>query len=147
MAYQAIRVEKLTPIIGAEVHGVDLSKTLDERTFKEIHEALTENQVIFFRDQHLTVDQHKAFGRLFGELVVHPAELGGVVMAGEAALLGDLVERRGAEHRALVDPAFRAMIEAAGVTLVSFTGAPVPACPISVQAGRRSAEKSATAPP
>jgi taurine dioxygenase len=73
MAYQAIRVEKLTPIIGAEVHGVDLSKALDERTFKEIHEALTENQVLFFRDQHLTIDQHKAFGRLFGDLVVHPA--------------------------------------------------------------------------
>jgi taurine dioxygenase len=73
MAYQAIRVEKLTPIIGADVHGVDLSQPLDERTLKEVHEALTENQVIFFRDQHLTVDQHKAFGRLFGELVVHPA--------------------------------------------------------------------------
>ena len=73
MTYQAIRVEKLTPHIGAEVHGVDLSKSLDERTFKEIHEALTENQVIFFRDQHLTPEQHKAFGRLFGELVVHPA--------------------------------------------------------------------------
>jgi hypothetical protein len=73
MAYQAIRVAKLTPIIGAEVHGVDLSQPLDERTFKEIHEALTENQVIFFRDQHLTIDQHKAFGRLFGDLAVHPA--------------------------------------------------------------------------
>jgi taurine dioxygenase len=73
MTYQAIRVEKLTPLIGAEVHGVDLSKPLDERTFKEIHEALIENQVIFFRDQHLTPDQQKAFGRLFGELHMHPA--------------------------------------------------------------------------
>jgi taurine dioxygenase len=73
MAYQAIRVEKLTPIIGAEVHGVDLSQPLDERTGKEIHEALTDNQVIFFRDQHLTPLQHKAFGKLFGDLVVHPA--------------------------------------------------------------------------
>ena len=75
MAYQAIRVEKLTPIIGAEVHGVDLSKPLDERTFKEIHEALTDNQVIFFRDQHLTVDQHKAFGRLFGVVVGRVVEV------------------------------------------------------------------------
>jgi taurine dioxygenase len=66
-------VEKLTPIIGGEVHGVDLSRPLDERTFKEVHAALTENQVIFFRDQRLTVEQHKAFGRLFGELAVHPA--------------------------------------------------------------------------
>jgi taurine dioxygenase len=73
MAYQAIQVEKLTPLIGAEVRGVDLSLPLDERTFKEIHEALIDNQVIFFRDQHLTVEQHTAFGRLFGDLVVHPA--------------------------------------------------------------------------
>ena len=73
MSYQAIRVEKLTPLIGAEILGPDLSKPIDERTFKEIHEALTDNGVIFFRDQHLTPDQHKAFGRLFGELHMHPA--------------------------------------------------------------------------
>ena len=39
----------------------------------EIHRALAENSVIFFRDQHLSQDQHLAFGRLFGELHIHPA--------------------------------------------------------------------------
>jgi taurine dioxygenase len=39
----------------------------------EIHRALAENLVIFFRDQHLTQDQHLAFGRKFGELHIHPA--------------------------------------------------------------------------
>jgi taurine dioxygenase len=73
MGYQAIRVEKLTPHVGAEVHQVDLSRPLDERTFKEIHDALIDNGVVFFRDQHLTPDQQKAFGRLFGELHIHPA--------------------------------------------------------------------------
>ena len=73
MAYQSIQIEKLTPHIGGEIHGVDLSQPLDERTFKEIHDALIEHQVIFFRDQILTPEQHKAFGRLFGELHVHPA--------------------------------------------------------------------------
>ena len=73
MSYQAIRVEKLTPIIGAEVHGVDLSQPLDERTLKDVHDALIDNGVIFFRDQHLTPEQQKDFGRLFGELHVHPA--------------------------------------------------------------------------
>ena len=29
--------------------------------------------MIFFRDQHITPDQHLAFGRLFGDLHVHPA--------------------------------------------------------------------------
>jgi taurine dioxygenase len=73
MTYAAIQVQKLTPHIGAEIAGADLSRPLDERTFKEIHAALVDNGVIFFRDQHLTPDQQKDFGRLFGELHVHPA--------------------------------------------------------------------------
>ena len=78
MAYQAISVQKLTPAIGAEIQGVDLSQPLDERTFKEIHDVLVDTGVIFFRDQHLTPEQQKAFGRLFGELVAHPAAPAGV---------------------------------------------------------------------
>ena len=73
MAYVSIQVDKLTPHTGAEIRGVDLSQPLDERTFKEIHDALIDSGVIFFRDQHLTPEQHKAFGRLFGELHMHPA--------------------------------------------------------------------------
>src|SRR5439155_17878393 len=71
--YETIGVEKLTPIIGAEISGVDLASSLSNRTMDEIHRALAENLVIFFRDQHITPDQHLAFGRLFGELHVHPA--------------------------------------------------------------------------
>jgi taurine dioxygenase len=73
MTYTAIQVQKLTPHAGAEIHGVDLARPLDEPTFKEIHAALIEHGVIFFRDQDLTPDQQKAFGRLFGELHLHPA--------------------------------------------------------------------------
>src|ERR1700683_3030196 len=72
MAYQTIEVTKLTPHIGAEIAGVDLSRPLGNQQFQEVHDALMENLVIFFRDQRLTYDQHKAFGRLFGELAVHP---------------------------------------------------------------------------
>src|SRR5271168_3525538 len=71
--YDTITVDKLTPIIGGEIGGVDLSRPLGNRTLDEIHRALAENLVIFFRDQHLTEDQHVAFGRLFGDLHVHPA--------------------------------------------------------------------------
>ena len=71
--YETIGVEKLTPIIGAEISGVDLSGALSNRTMDEIHRALAENLVIFFRDQHITPQQHLAFGRRFGELHIHPA--------------------------------------------------------------------------
>src|SRR4030081_4001802 len=71
--YETIGVEKLTPIIGAEISGVDLAGSLSNRTMDEIHRALAENLVIFFRDQHITPEQHLAFGRQFGELHIHPA--------------------------------------------------------------------------
>jgi taurine dioxygenase len=73
MPYQTIEIKKLTPHIGAEIGGVDLSRPLGNQQFQEVHDALMENLVIFFRDQHLTHDQHKDFGRLFGNLAIHPA--------------------------------------------------------------------------
>jgi taurine dioxygenase len=71
--FETIAIDKLTPIIGAEISGADLSKPLSNRQMDEIHRALAENCVIFFRDQHLSQEQHLAFGRNFGELHVHPA--------------------------------------------------------------------------
>jgi taurine dioxygenase len=49
-SYDAITVEKLTPVIGAEIGGVDLSQPLGNRALEEIHRALAEYLVIFFRD-------------------------------------------------------------------------------------------------
>ena len=58
MNYQTITVQALTPTLGAEIHGVDLAKPLTPIQFKEIHDAFLKHQVIFFRDQELTLDQH-----------------------------------------------------------------------------------------
>ena len=72
--YETIGVDKLTPIIGAEISGVNLAASaVATAQLDEIHRALAENLVIFFRDQPITPEQHLAFGRLFGELHVHPA--------------------------------------------------------------------------
>jgi taurine dioxygenase len=71
--YDTLTVDKLTPIVGAEIAGVDLSQPLGNQTFEEIHRALAENLVIFFRDQHITEEQHLEFGRKFGKLHIHPA--------------------------------------------------------------------------
>ena len=72
--YRSITLDRLTPIIGAEVGGIDLSQPLSEEQLTEVRRALLENHVLVFRDQHLTVEQHKAFGRLFGELRALPVE-------------------------------------------------------------------------
>ena len=69
---ERITVRKLTPSIGAEVLGVDLSRPLAAATLQTIRQALWDNQVIFFRDQQLSPDQHLAFARGFGPLHIHP---------------------------------------------------------------------------
>jgi len=73
VSYETIEVYPLSPIIGAEISGVDISKPLGNQTYQELHDALMKHQVIFFRDQEMTLDEHKAFGRHFGELHIHPS--------------------------------------------------------------------------
>ena len=53
--------------LGAEISGIDLSQPLPSEVFAELHQALIEFKVLFFRDQELSPAQHIAFGRMFGE--------------------------------------------------------------------------------
>ncbi len=68
-----MKIQKLTPKIGAEIHGIDLSRPLEPAEFQTIHDALMDNLVIFFRDQSLDHRQQMEFGQRFGELHIHPA--------------------------------------------------------------------------
>ncbi|AHE53407.1 TauD/TfdA dioxygenase family protein [Sphingomonas sanxanigenens] len=76
MAYDLIDVRPMTKRIGAEIFGVDLSEPLGNQAFSEIHDALMKHQVVFFRDQTLTHDAHKTFGRAFGDLHIHSGVAG-----------------------------------------------------------------------
>ena len=67
-----ITITPKSPTIGAEIAGVDLADELDDAVVAEIRSALLDDEVLFFRDQKITTDQHLAFGRRFGELEVHP---------------------------------------------------------------------------
>jgi len=69
----AISIIPVTPLIGAEVSGVDLARPLSDNELGLADQALLDHLVLFFRGQDLTIEQHKAFGRLFGELHIHPA--------------------------------------------------------------------------
>ncbi len=60
------------PTIGAEIRGLDLSLPLADAEFATVYDALLEHKVIFFRDQHLTQEQHMAFGQRFGPLETNP---------------------------------------------------------------------------
>lgn len=70
-------IEPITPALGAEVHGLSLASALDdEQLTSQLREAILAHHVLVFRDQELDREQHKRFGRLFGELHVHPSKRG-----------------------------------------------------------------------
>lgn len=70
--YKLITVTPVNPSIGAEIGGVDLTKEITPALFVEINTALHEHHVIYFRDQQLSDEDHKRFGRMFGKLHSHP---------------------------------------------------------------------------
>jgi alpha-ketoglutarate-dependent taurine dioxygenase len=71
MTYQSISVRPISGALGAVVEGINLSKDLDNATASDLHKALLDHCVIFFRNQHLTPEQHLRLGRRFGTLNVH----------------------------------------------------------------------------
>ena len=71
-AYETITVTPMQPTIGAMVEGFRMDGDVPASTVAEIRRALLEWKVIFFRDQDVSIAEHVAFGRLFGELEVHP---------------------------------------------------------------------------
>jgi taurine dioxygenase len=72
---ERLEITSLTPDIGAEIRGVDLSTELSDETITSIRAAWLEHLVVFFPDQELTPEAQVAFARRFGEITEgHPVE-------------------------------------------------------------------------
>ena len=68
-----LEVRPATALIGAEIRGLDLRRSLDPQTVRFLRSALLEWKVLFFRDQDITQEQQIAFGEYFGEVTsAHP---------------------------------------------------------------------------
>jgi len=70
--YTRFTLTPVAPTIGAEVTGIDLREPLDDEAHAELHRALLEWKVLFFRGQHLDAAQHHALGAHWGQLEWHP---------------------------------------------------------------------------
>jgi alpha-ketoglutarate-dependent taurine dioxygenase len=69
----AIDIRPVTPVIGAEVFGLDLRETLPPESVSLLRDALHKWKVLFFRDQDISDEQQLVFGRQFGPLTpAHP---------------------------------------------------------------------------
>jgi taurine dioxygenase len=63
-----VTVHPLSPHIGAEIRGVDISQPLAAEDVAAIRQAWLDHCVLLFRDQSLDANQQRAFVRNFGEL-------------------------------------------------------------------------------
>ena len=70
--YDLFGLAPISPTIGAEVTGVDLSQPLSDELRSDLHRALLEWKALFFRDQSMTRAQQATFARQWGELEQHP---------------------------------------------------------------------------
>lgn len=95
--YQLIKVTPINPSIGATVEGVDLTQEISPALFAEIKTALNQHHVLCFRDQIISDEDHKRFGRMFGTLHSHPihAAKAKALASGDKATL-KMVEQYGA---------------------------------------------------
>lgn len=65
-----------TPIIGAEIGGVDLGVPLSPEQVAELRRLLACHKVLFFRDQSISAEQQLAFGRHLGSVLRFPSVRG-----------------------------------------------------------------------
>lgn len=69
-----MKTQPLSPAIGMEILGLDLSKDRDSKVLDEIYAIFLEHGLIAFRGQNLTPEAQIAFSGRFGTLDIHPME-------------------------------------------------------------------------
>jgi taurine dioxygenase len=69
----SLKLRKLSYALGAEVCDIDVAAAMSEQQFGEIYRAFLENNILLFRNQDITREQHIEFSRRFGELDRHEA--------------------------------------------------------------------------
>jgi taurine dioxygenase len=67
-----LQIRPVTPVIGAEISGVDLRKPLEPAQCEALEQALLQHLVLFFRQQDITPDEQIAFARQMGEISIPP---------------------------------------------------------------------------
>ncbi|MCU1723309.1 taurine dioxygenase [Pseudomonas sp. 5P_5.1_Bac1] len=65
-------ITPLSPALGAQISGVDLSRDISAEARDAIEQALLTHQVLFFREQPITPAQQANFAAQFGDLHIHP---------------------------------------------------------------------------
>lgn len=66
-----LSLHPLSPLIGVEIRGVDLSNALEDPVFAAVRAAWLAHKVVLLRDQRIDEEDMIRFGARLGELQVH----------------------------------------------------------------------------
>jgi taurine dioxygenase len=83
--FATIVVRTLSPVIGAEVEGVDLRNEPSEQEVAELRRALAEHHVLVFRDHAVSAAQHGRIAAMLG-FTPEPGRRRVTIPAGDPAL-------------------------------------------------------------
>lgn len=68
-----IQVQPYSGALGGLVSGINLCEPMDDDLFEQLHQALLDFEVLFFRDQPMSPQNHADFADRFGQPQCHEA--------------------------------------------------------------------------
>jgi len=91
-----LRLRPRTPLLGADVTGLDLRQPLDAAPRSAVRKALLDHKVLVFREQQIDDEQQIVFSRTFGRVTpAHPIRNG---LAQAPEIMENILSRDGAEY-------------------------------------------------
>jgi taurine dioxygenase len=75
-AGDALTIIPSTPVIGAEISGIDLHTKIPSPRAAELRQLLARHKVLFFRGQSIDADEQLALGRSLGSILRFPSVRG-----------------------------------------------------------------------
>lgn len=66
--FDSFTVERITPILGARITGIDMSKPLADSAKEDLFKAFAEYSVVSFPDQDISPERQVEIASMFGEL-------------------------------------------------------------------------------
>ena len=71
MRNSAIEIHPFTGSVGAEIRNIDLARLDEDDRRDTVRRTLFDRGVVFFRDQHMTPEQHVAAAERFGPIDIN----------------------------------------------------------------------------
>ncbi|MEU3795555.1 TauD/TfdA dioxygenase family protein [Streptomyces fructofermentans] len=100
--YRTLRAQRISPVLGVEISGVDLSKHVPEQQLVDVRAAFRDHHLIVIRQQKITGEDHDRFTTALASLspINPPSAAGSLTLRGRTDLRSATADRTaGSRHR------------------------------------------------